>query len=72
MFFVAADKKPEQIIDVFRRFYGPTMNAYEAAERNGKVDELHSQLVELAKSQNTLNHGSTSIAATFLKVTVRV
>jgi len=70
--FVAADKKPEQIIDIFRRFYGPTMNAYEAAEKNGKVDELHRQLVELANSQNTVNHGSTSISATFLKVTVSV
>jgi SAM-dependent methyltransferase len=70
--FVAAGKKPEQIIDIFRRFYGPTMNAYEAAEKNGKVDELHRQLVELANSQNTVNHGSTSISATFLKVTVSV
>jgi ubiquinone/menaquinone biosynthesis C-methylase UbiE len=70
--FVAADKKPEQIIDMFRRYYGPTMNAYEAAEKTGKVDELHTQLVELAKSQNTVDHGSTSIPATFLKVTVRV
>jgi SAM-dependent methyltransferase len=70
--FVAAGKKPEQIIDIFRRFYGPTMNAYEAAEKNGKVDELHRQLVELANSQNTVNHGSTSISATVLKVTVSV
>ncbi len=70
--FVASNKKPEQVIDVFRRSYGPTMNAYEAAERNGKVNELHSQLVELAKSQNTVNHGSTAISATFLKVTVAV
>jgi SAM-dependent methyltransferase len=70
--FVAANKKPEQIIEIFRRYYGPTMNAYEAAEKNGKVDELHTQLVELAESQNTVNHGSTSISATFLKVTVRV
>ncbi len=70
--FVAANKKPEQIIEIFRRYYGPTMNAYEAAEKNGKVDELHTQLVELAESQNAVNHGSTSISATFLKVTVRV
>jgi ubiquinone/menaquinone biosynthesis C-methylase UbiE len=70
--FIAANKKPEQVIDAFRRFYGPTMNAYDAAERNGKLDELHSQLVELANSQNTVNHGSTSISATFLRVTVVV
>jgi ubiquinone/menaquinone biosynthesis C-methylase UbiE len=70
--FIAANKKPEQVIDAFRRFYGPTMNAYDAAEGNGKLDELHSQLVELANSQNTVNHGSTSISATFLRVTVVV
>ncbi|MGC1423388.1 MAG: hypothetical protein WA354_01725 [Terracidiphilus sp.] len=47
-------------------------NAYEAAEKSGKVDELHTRLVELAESQNTVNHGSTSISATFLKVNVSV
>ena len=46
------------------------MNAYDAAEKNGKVEELHSQLVELAKAQNTSTGGGTSIPATFLRVTV--
>jgi len=46
------------------------MNAYEAAEKNGKVDELHRQLVELARTQNTSRNGHTEIPATFLKVTV--
>ena len=68
--FIAPDKKPEQVIETFRRFYGPTMNAYEAAEKNGKVDELHRQLVELARTQNTSRNGHTEIPATFLKVTV--
>jgi ubiquinone/menaquinone biosynthesis C-methylase UbiE len=68
--FVSPDKTPAQLIDSFRRFYGPTMNAFEAAERNGKVVELHSQLVELANAQNKSSNGSTSIPATFLKVTV--
>ena len=45
------------------------MNAFEAAEKNGKVEELHSQLVELAKSQNQSTNGGTSIPATFLRVT---
>ena len=59
------------MIDSFRRFYGPTMNAYEAADKNGKVEDLHQQLLELAKAQNTRNgHGGTSIPATFLRVTV--
>ena len=68
--FIAPDKKPEQVIETFRCFYGPTMNAYEAAEKNGKVDELHRQLVELARTQNTSRNGHTEIPATFLKVTV--
>ena len=59
-----------EVIELFRRYYGPTMNAYAAAGQNGKVEELHSQLVELANSQNTANHGSTLIPATFLRVTV--
>jgi ubiquinone/menaquinone biosynthesis C-methylase UbiE len=70
--FVSPDKSPEQVIELFRRFYGPTMNAFEAADKNGKVEELNSQLVELAKSQNTSANGGTSIPATFLRVTVSV
>jgi ubiquinone/menaquinone biosynthesis C-methylase UbiE len=69
-FFVSPDKSPAQLIDSFRRFYGPTMNAFEAAEKNGKVEELHRQLVELANAQNKSATGGTSIPATFLRVTV--
>ncbi len=70
--FKSSDQSPTQVIESFRKFYGPTMNAYEAAEKNGKVDELHSQLVELAKAHNTSTDGGTSIAATFLRVTVNL
>ena len=48
------------------------MNAVEAAERSGKVEELHEQLLELAKAQNKSPNGGTSIPATFLRVTVSV
>jgi hypothetical protein len=70
--FISSDESPAEVIELFRRFYGPTMNAFEAAEKNGKVEELHSQLVELAKSQNANTDGGTSIPATFLRVTVSV
>jgi len=70
--FMSAHKNPETFIDLFRRFYGPTMNAFDAAERNGKTEELHGQLVELAKAQNQSANGGTSIPATFLRVTVYV
>lgn len=69
-YFMSPDKSPTQLIESFRRFYGPTMNAFEAAEKNGKVEDLHRQLVELANAQNKSTNGSTSIPATFLRVMV--
>ena len=68
--FISPDKSPAQVIESFRRFYGPTMNAFEAAEKNGKVEELHSQLLELAKTQNQSANGGAFIPASFLRVTV--
>jgi SAM-dependent methyltransferase len=70
--FRSADKNPTQFIETFRRFYGPTMNAFDAAEKNGRVEELATQLVELAKAQNRSTNGGTSISATFLRVTVEI
>jgi SAM-dependent methyltransferase len=70
--FIAPEKDPEQVIGSFRRFYGPTMNAFEAAEKSGKEEELHKQLLELAKAQNKDGNGGTFIPATFLRVTVCV
>ena len=70
--FVSPDKSPARVVEVFRRFYGPTMNAFEAAERNNKETELHNQLLELATAQNKDTNGGTSIPATFLRVTVHV
>jgi ubiquinone/menaquinone biosynthesis C-methylase UbiE len=68
--FLSYDNPPAQFIESFRRFYGPTMNAFEAAEKSGRVEELKSQLVELANTQNKSTNGGTSIPATFLRVTI--
>ena len=70
--FFSKEKSPAQVIELLEKYYGPTMNAYAAAQKNGKVDEFHSQLLELAKAQNTSTDGSTSIPATFMRVTVSV
>jgi ubiquinone/menaquinone biosynthesis C-methylase UbiE len=67
--FRAPDKKPAEVIDTFRKYYGPTMNAFEAAEKNGKADELERQLIELAEAGNVKQKG-TEIPATFLQITV--
>lgn len=65
-----APYKPEEFVAAFRNFYGPTMNAFEAAEKNGKAGDLQKELEALFNSQNK-NAGATSIAATYLLVTVR-
>lgn len=70
--FIALDKIPEDFIESFRRFYGPTMNAFEAAQKSEKEEDLHNQLLELAKAQNQSTDGGTSIPATFLRVTVNL
>lgn len=70
--FVSATDSPADVIDSFRRYYGPTMNAFEAAESSGRVAELHGQLLDLAHSQNRSTGGGTAISATFLRVTVAV
>ena len=64
---------PFEFVDVFRRYYGPTMNAFDAAEKNGRADALKGELDELFERQNTSQRGdATSIPATFLRVTVLV
>jgi hypothetical protein len=54
----------------FRDYYGPTMNAFAAAEQNGKAADLQRELEALFGRENRSQNGATSIPATFLKVTV--
>ena len=64
---------PSELVDAFRRYYGPTMNAFEAADKAGRADELRRELEALFESQNTSQRKDvTSIPATFLRVTVAV
>jgi SAM-dependent methyltransferase len=64
---------PSELVDAFRRYYGPTMNAFEAANKAGRADELRRELEALFESQNTSQRKDvTSIPATFLRVTVAV
>ena len=64
---------PSKFLDSFRRFYGPTMNAFEAAERDGRANDLQGELEELFNSQNTSSgKDTTTIPATYLSVRVQV
>jgi ubiquinone/menaquinone biosynthesis C-methylase UbiE len=62
---------PSAFVDTFREYYGPTMNAFEAAEKNGRAGDLQKELEALFTSQNkSASKDVTSIPATFLRVTV--
>ena len=67
---VSPEVGPTDFIELFRRFYRPTMSAVKAADKSGKVEELLGQLVGLAKAPNKGADGTTSIPATFTRVTV--
>ena len=62
---------PAEFVGRFSDYYGPTMNAFEAASRSGRVADLQSQLEDLFRTQNrSPRKDMTSIPATFLRVTV--
>jgi ubiquinone/menaquinone biosynthesis C-methylase UbiE len=61
---------PSELVTTFRSYYGPTMNAFEAAEADGRGADLQGELETLFNEQNT-NGDGTSIPATFLRVTVK-
>jgi SAM-dependent methyltransferase len=68
-----APMSPAAWVGDFRDYYGPTMNAFAAAEQNGKSAELQRELEALFERQNTSGSAATtSIPATFLRVTVTV
>lgn len=66
------DGSPSEFVDCFRNYYGPTMNAFDAAAKDGKADQLKSELDALFEAQNQSKRNErTEIPATFLRVTVR-
>jgi SAM-dependent methyltransferase len=64
---------PSEFVRAFREYYGPTMSAFEAAEKSGRAGDLQKELEALFNSQNkSASKNATSIPATFLRVTVAV
>lgn len=71
-FTFEAPYPPSQYVQEFKNFYGPTMNAFEAAEKNGKAGQLTSELEELFNRQNISGDVNTTlIRSTYLRVTVK-
>ena len=67
--FFRQEGPPAGLLNTFRHFYGPTMNAFEAAAKAGREDALESELRALFLDQNRGGE-NTAIPATYLKVTV--
>ncbi len=64
-------RSPVEFLADFRRYYGPTMNAFAAAAQNGKAEDLQRELAALFERENrNASSSATTIPATFLKVTV--
>ena len=65
--------RPADLVATFRNYYGPTMNAFAAAEKNGRDGDLLQELEALFDSQNRhASRDATLIPATFLRVTVAI
>lgn len=62
---------PGELLQTFKRYYGPTMNAFEAAAKDGREAQLEDELANLFEDHNQASEGTTAIPATFLKVTVQ-
>ena len=67
------DGTPAEFVALFRDYYGPTMNAFEAAAKNDKAQALQRELEALFESQNRSGRADRTVAdATFMRVTVDV
>ncbi len=62
---------PSKIVDDFRKYYGPTMNAFDVAAKKGLTNNLLKKLENLFENQNkSKNKNSTTIPVTYLKVSI--
>lgn len=61
---------PSELLQIFKHYYGPTMNAFEAASKNGRAEQLETELTQLFEQHNRAGPERTEIPATFLKVVV--
>ena len=72
-FTFVADSSPAEYLRLFEHYYGPTMNAFEAARSNGTVDALRTELAALFERENISGQPDrTVIPATMLLVRVDV
>jgi SAM-dependent methyltransferase len=61
---------PAELVESFRTYYGPTMNAFEAATTAGRENDLRAELVDLFERHNGRAQAPVSIPATYLQVRI--
>lgn len=64
------NRGPQDFLKIFRDYYGPTMNAFEAAEKAGCRTQLQAELEQLFLSENHATDGATEIPASYLRVLI--
>ncbi|HEV2126298.1 MAG TPA: methyltransferase domain-containing protein [Chloroflexota bacterium] len=69
-YFFRSPGPPRELLQTFKEYYGPTMNAFEAASKDGRAEQLEAELTQLFQEHNRAGADRTEIPATFLKVTV--
>ncbi|MCE9595329.1 MAG: class I SAM-dependent methyltransferase [Planctomycetes bacterium] len=70
-FTFRSPRPPSAFVADFKNFYGPTMNAFDAAEKGGRAASLQRELEVLFDAQNqSANREAMVIPATFLRVTI--
>ncbi|MDE0958281.1 MAG: class I SAM-dependent methyltransferase [Planctomycetota bacterium] len=70
--FTSSSRGADDWVNIMKDYYGPTMNAYEAARASGNEAELHRQLTDLTHAHNLSSEDTLQIRATYLRVTVQV
>ena len=58
---------PAQTVDFFRQFYGPTLRAFGALDRDGQC-KLHADLEDMFLTHNRAKDGATEVEAEYLEV----
>lgn len=61
----------EEFLQRFKKYYGPTMNAFDTASKNDKSDQLYNELLDLFEDHNeSEDQDKTLVHANYLQVTV--
>ncbi len=69
-YFFRSPGPPGELLQTFKQYYGPTMNAFEAASKDDKAEQLETELTKLFEDYNRAGQDSTEIPATYLRVVV--